>query len=64
MRKTVIQKIEKCVEELDKNLQKQFKNGLMHKNINELINCVKIVTDNIFPKTKVSRKQFKIAKNP
>ena len=52
------------VEELDKNLQKHFKDDLMHKNINEFINCVKTVTDNIFPKTRVSRKQFKIAKNP
>ena len=36
----------------------------MRKNINELINCVKTVTDNIFPKTRLSRKQFKIAKKP
>ena len=57
-------KIEKFVEELDKNLQKHFRDDLMHKNMNELINCVKTVTDNIFPETKVSRKQFKIAKTP
>ena len=36
----------------------------MLKNINRLINCVKTVMDNIFSKTRESRKQFKIAKNP
>ena len=62
VRKIQTNKIEKFVEELDKNLQKHFRDDLMHKNINVLISCVKTVTDNIFPKTRVSRKQFKIAK--
>ena len=62
VRKILTNKIENFVEELDKNLQKHFRDDLTHKNINELINCVKTVTDNIFPKTRVSRKQFKIEK--
>ena len=64
VRKILTNKIENFVEELDKNLQKHFRDDLTHKNIDELINSVKTVTDNIFPKTRVSRKQFKIAKNP
>ena len=64
VRKIQTNKIEKFVEELDKNFQKHFRDDLMHKNINVLISCVKTVTDNIFPKTRVSRKQFKIAKKP
>ena len=62
VRNILTNKIENFVEELDKDLQKHFRDDLMHKNINECINCVKIVTDNIFPKTRVSRKQFKVAK--
>ena len=64
VRKILTNKIENFVEELDNNLQKHFRDDLMHKNITELINCVKTITDNIFPKTRVSRKQFKIAQNP
>ena len=64
VRKILTNVIENFLEELDKNLQKHFRDDIMHKNINELINCVKTVTYNIFPKTRVSRKQFKIAKNP
>ena len=62
VRKILTNKIENFVEELDKNLQKHFRDDLTLKNINELINCVKVVTDNIFPKTRVSRKRFKIEK--
>ena len=64
VRKILTNKIENFVEELDKNLQKHFRDDLTHKNLNELINCVKTVTDDILPKTRVSRRQFKIEKNP
>ena len=62
VKKILNNKIENFVEELDKNLQKHFRDDLVHKNINELINCVRTVADNIFPKTRESRKEFKIAK--
>ena len=53
VRKIVTHKIEKFGKEPDKNPQKQFKGELMHKNTNKIINCVKTVTDNIFPQTRV-----------
>ena len=63
VRKILTNTIENFVEDLDKNLQKHFRDDLTLKNINELINCVKLLQIISFPKLECQESNSKLQKS-